>query len=285
MNRSIALACSAVLVVCAAEAQDVDQAQIDALIRDLGADASETRDAAQAKLIELGKAAIPSLEKATKSQDLEVSSRAREALSKIQGQTPQPAQPDAPRPVPGVPEMPDMNRMLEELQKDFDQQMPDMGKMFEQLLEELQKGGPDPQQGNGRSRMRVWTFNGNNNGVFSGVSSRLGMGVGSPSAALRAQLGIDGRSGLVVNQVMPGGWAAQHGLQQYDVLVRRDGRPIKTLEDLTPLLAGGKLQLYRKATLQTLEIPAAAPEQQQEQGEGTRPRPAPIPKAKKGRNF
>ena len=283
MNRSIAwCACAAFAVVCTAEAQD--GAKIDALILNLGADSSDARDAAQAKLIEIGKPAIPALRKATESDDLEVASRAREALAKIEGQAPKEQPVERPdRPLPGVPEIPDMDRMLEELQKDLDQQLPDMGKMFEKLFEELQN--PNQGQGNGaQPRMRVWTFNNNSNGGFSGVSSRLGLGLGSPSAALRAQLGIEERNGLVVNQVMEGGWAAQHGIQLYDVLVRRDGRPVKTLQDLDPLVAGGgKLQFYRKAKLETLEVPGAGAEPP-EQGT-TQPRPAPIPKAKQGRNF
>ncbi|MEZ6183795.1 MAG: hypothetical protein R3F62_02165 [Planctomycetota bacterium] len=285
MNRSFAaFACVACAAVCSAQ----DAPTIDALVRQLGAESSDARDAAQAKLIELGQAAVPALRKATESEDLEVASRAREALAQIGGQRdpverPQPERPELP---PEMPQIPDMDRMLEELQKDLDQQMPDMGKLFEKLFEELQNPGQgnqgqDPNQG----RMRVWTFNNQSGGGFSGVSSRLGLALGSPSAALRAQLGIEDRAGLVVNQVLAGGWAEQHGIQLYDVLVRRDGRALKTMNDLNPLLEqGGKLELYRKAKLESVTIPGAGGNP----SEGTtQPRKTPEaqePK-KQGRNF
>lgn len=56
---------------------------VDALIRDLGADAVETREAAHAELLKIGKPALDALRKAAASTDPEVSARARRIVRKI----------------------------------------------------------------------------------------------------------------------------------------------------------------------------------------------------------
>ncbi|MBM4030661.1 MAG: hypothetical protein FJ291_02625 [Planctomycetes bacterium] len=62
-----------------------EPADLAQLIRDLGAEKHETREAATAKLRALGPAAIPSLKKAADSDDPEVRTRARELLATLSG--------------------------------------------------------------------------------------------------------------------------------------------------------------------------------------------------------
>lgn len=62
---------------------DLDRAKINDLIRDLGAEAYETRERATARLVGLGSVAEPYLKKALESPDTEIVLRARECLHRI----------------------------------------------------------------------------------------------------------------------------------------------------------------------------------------------------------
>ena len=288
-----------------AVAQDeTQQAKIERLVRELGADAPETRDKAQRELEQLGAPAVPALEKATQSEDPEVALRASESLELIRGgrgrtqpqpqrdETRRPPLGNAPQPMP----VPDMNELMRESLKQLQEQMPpEFREMFE-LFNELPGRDQDPgaqrdeeRNGADRPRVRVWSWsNGQPNQPRSlggsEVEQQLGLRSGRTSAALRAQLGIEGTEGLVLNMLVPGGYAEAHGLQRYDVIVALDGRAVRAGRDLAPLLRdGGKVQLYRKAQLQTLELPAAGTAEAQPQQQA--PQPEASPKQKGERSF
>jgi hypothetical protein len=66
-------------------AQDAPKPDVAALVKQLGDDDYAVREAATKKLVELGESAVPALEKALKSEDLEVRLRAGRALRAIRG--------------------------------------------------------------------------------------------------------------------------------------------------------------------------------------------------------
>lgn len=71
-----------------AEAGQAKPADVGALIRQLGADSYRQRVEAERKLRELGAAAVPALQDATKQDDVEVQWRARRLLRQIEGSAP-----------------------------------------------------------------------------------------------------------------------------------------------------------------------------------------------------
>lgn len=71
-----------------AEAEAAKPAEVGALIRQLGADSYRQRVEAERKLRELGAAAVPALQDATKQDDVEVQWRARRLLRQIEGDAP-----------------------------------------------------------------------------------------------------------------------------------------------------------------------------------------------------
>lgn len=260
------------------------------LVRELGHSSFETRDAAQKELEKLGRAAIPALEKASQSEDPEVATRAAEALARVRGQVPpeeqprpaEPELPDLPRPMQ-PPQLPGLDEMMREMERELPQEF---GEMFRRLL----RGDRDPADPDAQpeARPRGWRFemrrtpDGQWEVVEEGpdATGALGIATGPTSAVLRAQLGIEGNEGLVVNRVRPGSWAERSGVKLHDVLVAVDGRPIKSARDLKPLTERRcKLELYRRAKLETLEVGPA-------QADGTTaPRTEPAPEPKKGRSF
>jgi hypothetical protein len=271
------------------------QQKIDRLIKELGSDGYDAREKAQKDLEAIGKPAVPALQKAAKSKDLEIASRAADALSKInktrkappiEGPTPKR---DPFRPPPP----PDMDEVLKELEK----QMPEgFGKIFRQFFPNGQDPRQQPQPGQkdeerkggngmGNSRVRTWTFTLGPDGrlkrrgvqqLSQGVGDAMGLSTGPASAALRAQLEIAPGEGRVVNRLEKGGWADQHGVELYDVIVGIDGRAVRRTKDLEPLLKKAcKVEVFRKAKLHVLDLPKIA------QGDATKERKKPAPKVEK----
>lgn len=58
--------------------------------------------------------------------------------------------------------------------------------------------------------------------------------------ALRAQLGLPGDYGLVVGKVVPGGPAAEAGIQQHDVLLKAGEKPLEKVADLVEAIHQAK---------------------------------------------
>lgn len=79
-------------------------------------------------------------------------------------------------------------------------------------------------------------------GEEQGVDHWIGVLCSPLSSALRAHLNLPEGEGMVVSTVIPGGPAEKAGLQQYDVLVAADGKPLTRPEDLVEVIraAGGK---------------------------------------------
>lgn len=261
-----------------APAQETQQARIDRLVRALNSDDYDARAKAQRELVQIGRAAVPALKEAAKSEDPNLASWAEDTLYQIE-QRPRGEEPRQDEPQDELrrggpqqtPPMPDPDDILKELQK----QLPkEFGKLFEQMFGGDKKPADPNQdeerQGEWRPRTRVWTWN---NGELreqtpgDDAEARLGLRLGPASAALRAQLGIEGTHGVVVNRVEAGGQAARSGVQLYDVIVALDGRPVRSARDLEPLLAkGGKLDLYRRAQVQSIQVapaPATPPPAEQ----------------------
>lgn len=275
---------------------ETTEARIARLVRELGDSSFEKRSAAQKELEQIGRPAVSALEKAAKSEDPEVSTRAMEALARIRGQvpsderTPAPEEPEAPiMPPPLQPmPMPDMDELWKELEK----QMPDdMGDLFRRLFRNGAEPNPDEQQQDpNQPRFRFQMRRLGPNGEWEVIEENgagvpgLGMNVGPANAALRAQLGIETNEGVVVNQVLAGGLAERAGVKLYDVIVAVDGRPVRAARDLKPLLTGGcKVELYRRAQKQTLELRPQTGTQPAPQQPGQQGQPGTPPK--QGRSF
>jgi hypothetical protein len=273
-------------VVAPAIAQDAKPKEtvaqkVERLIQELGADGEgsyEVRESAQKQLEAIGRPALPALDKAAKSKDLEVASRAGEAVAKIRkgkrGVKPpvEKAPQDELRRGPPIPQ-PNMDEVMKELER----QMPKgLGELFKQFFDngESDKGEQDEERrpdGMPKPRIRTWTWQmGPNSGQAkkNDPASALGLTTGPCSAALRSQLDIAKLEGRVINRVNAGGYAERHGLKLHDVIVAVDGRALRRTSDLLPLLEKAcKVEVFRKAKLKTLQMPRAGSQ---------------APKAKKG---
>lgn len=251
------------------------EARIARLVRELGDSSFDKRSAAQKELEQIGRPAVGALEKAAQSEDPEVATRAAEALARIRGQVPTEERPrpeqEEPTPVPPPMQplpMPDMDELWQELERSMPE---DMGELFRRLFRGPGGGGgggaePQPDEDPNAPRFRFQMRRLGPNGEWEVIEENgagvpgLGMTVGPANAALRAQLSIDGNEGVVVNQVLPGGLAEKAGIKLYDVIVAVDGRAVRSARDLKPLLAGAsKVELYRRAQKQTIEVQAPAP--------------------------
>ncbi|HEX6973452.1 MAG TPA: Do family serine endopeptidase, partial [Vicinamibacterales bacterium] len=83
-------------------------------------------------------------------------------------------------------------------------------------------------------------------------SSGFGMSVEPLTPELASQLGVKARSGLVIDDVAPGGRAAEAGLRNGDVIAQVDGKAVTTGEALRSALSTGDrpalLLVHRGAT-------------------------------------
>lgn len=91
----------------------------------------------------------------------------------------------------------------------------------------------------------------------------LGVRVTEAAPALRHQLGLPARMGLVVEQVLPGSAAAEAGLQRYDVLQKLDDQLLINEEQLSVLVRSHKpgdsvtLTLFRDGKSQPITVKLA----------------------------
>ncbi|MEO1999329.1 MAG: PDZ domain-containing protein [Planctomycetaceae bacterium] len=80
--------------------------------------------------------------------------------------------------------------------------------------------------------------------VIPAVTQRLAIGIqfAPPSAALRAQLGLKPKQGLLVQRVLKNMPAAKAGLRTFDVIVRVNGKPLTGVEQFQSAIkrAGNK---------------------------------------------
>ena len=283
MTKTLSLlAALSLCVVAPAIAQDEAKPKetvtqkVDRLIKELGADGEgsyEVRESAQTQLEAIGRPALPALDKAAKSKDLEVASRASEAIAKIRkgkrGVAPK-KELDAPRDeLRRGPPIPQPN--MDEVMKELERQMPKgLGELFKQFFDnggDAKKGEQDEERradGLPKPRIRTWSWqlgpnSGQNKNKKSDPAGALGLTTGPCSAALRSHLEIDKLEGRVVNRIVPGGYAERNGFKLHDVIVAVDGRALRRTSDLLPLLDKAcKVELFRKAKLKTLELPRAS---------------------------
>ena len=68
----------------------------------------------------------------------------------------------------------------------------------------------------------------------------IGVSVGPADGVLRAQLRLPDGTGVVVTQVVPNGPAQQAGVEEHDVLLSVDAKPVASGEDLDKLLQSAK---------------------------------------------
>jgi HEAT repeat protein len=189
------------------------------------------------------------------------------------------------RDLPGLQPIPGQDEMLEQLQKQF----PEMRKLLEGMRGGGGKGGPqfrllnpddpmfkelfggrnpfselfggqdenDPNKPRTRSRSRSFTWS-NVPQRRAGPSGALGVRCRSVTPVLRSQLSLPQRQGLVVHQLLPQSFAKTQGLQQFDIILEVEGKPIRTELDLRGLVAkGGKVTILRKAKRQSLTFTKA----------------------------
>jgi membrane-associated protease RseP (regulator of RpoE activity) len=93
----------------------------------------------------------------------------------------------------------------------------------------------------------------------------LGLFASRPSPALQAHLKLPNSEGLLVEALQPASPAAKAGLEQYDVLLKGNGKPLADVGDLVRLInqvKGGKLtlELLRAGKRETVTVtPAKRP--------------------------
>jgi hypothetical protein len=93
----------------------------------------------------------------------------------------------------------------------------------------------------------------------------LGVYASRPSPALQAQLKLSKDQGLLVEELQPESPAAKAGLQQYDILLKGNDKPLGSLEDLMQLIDRVKegkltLDLLRAGKPETVTVtPAKRP--------------------------
>lgn len=106
----------------------------------------------------------------------------------------------------------------------------------------------------GQTRVRVAPAN------RRGMELGVGLYVSPVPPAMSAQLRLRRNSGAVVESVIPGSPAEKAGIQQYDVIERIDGRPVKNPQQLPQLIAGHragdtiKLDIIREAKHQSIDV-------------------------------
>jgi hypothetical protein len=264
--RSMVLSLSLLLgpLALPAAAQQTQPAQtrdarIAELIQKLSDEKFDTREAAQRELVAIGAPALRALEEASRSPDADLAARATEAISQIRGGRGQaPAAPESrePRPqdleAPPLP-VPDMRDVFRELPPEFQQ----MQKMLEEMLRGQLPDQDEQPTPDGQPRVRVWQWSNGPRPQAQGIDRALGLELAPATPALRAQLGIEGAEGVVVNDLDPSSVAAQAGLQRYDVIVGVDGRSVRSARDLQVMLKKAtRVELYRRAQQQALEVPA-----------------------------
>ncbi len=98
-------------------------------------------------------------------------------------------------------------------------------------------------------------------GIVMSMRSEYWLGVvaSRPSPALQAQLKLPKDQGLVVEALQPGSPAAKGGIQQYDILLKANDKPLSGLHDLQQLInqvKGGKLtfDLLRAGKHETVTV-------------------------------
>jgi len=190
------------------------------------------------------------------------------------------------RDLPGLQPIPGQDEMLEQLQKQF----PEMRKLLEGMRGGA-KGGPqfrllnpddpmfkelfggrnpfqdlfgqggqgedDPNKPRTRTQSRSFTWS-NVPQRPAGPSATLGVRCRSVTPALRSHLDLPRGQGLVVHQLYPKSFAKTQGVEQYDILLEVDGKPLRNELDLRQLVAkGGKVTLLRKAKRQVLTFTKA----------------------------
>lgn len=278
-------------------AAEAPAARIARLVGELGHADFAVRERAQKELVAIGPPALAALEQAKSSPDPEVASRAAEAIARIRegGGTRERPRPPAPRPeergLEPVPEMPDVRDVLRELQRQMEQDLPPgFNELFRDLFRDAQPPGGaqerDLELPGGRGRLRVWSSGPQAPQPMPVPGAVHGVQVGPPSAALRAHLGIDGPDGLVVNALDPQGPLAKAGVQLHDVIMGVDGRLVRTPRDLQALgRAPAKLTLYRRAKLETLDVPAFATAAPPGGTQAPQPPRAAPPKPGESRSF
>ena len=170
-----------------AEAKAAGPAEVGALIRQLGADSYRQRVEAERKLRELGDAAVPALQDATKHGDVEVQWRARRLLRQIEGNAPLSARGDAST---GQPRGQEPGRRTEPRPGQRSPFGDDMRQDFEALFQRLERDfGLDVP----RARFFDEDF-------FRDLQQQMQDGAGSRSQGMSLQIGPDGAVKVEVQQ-------------------------------------------------------------------------------------
>lgn len=79
----------------------------------------------------------------------------------------------------------------------------------------------------------------------------IGLGGGPVPAEIRAQIDIEPGAGVLVREVTPDGPAAEAGVEQYDILLSANGKPVRDLNELADLV-GEQGELKGRITLDLL---------------------------------
>lgn len=98
------------------------------------------------------------------------------------------------------------------------------------------------------------------------IRGRIGVGIAEVTKEIAEPLGLPKAGGALVRSVEPNGPAARGGVEEGDIIVRFEGRPIERSSDLPRLVGGTRpgtkvtLQVWRKGSLRDLQVTVAESE-------------------------
>lgn len=276
------------------EAAQQEQADLQALIRDLGADDFRVRELATQGLIQAGNKSLPLLKRASQSPDPEVRWRAQKAIEEITreaaadaGQDPDRApageehtgrpSPQARRPAQQLSPWAELfgggDPFENLLPPEIREQLAAMKERMQATRQQLSPGGsirlqPGMQQGMWTFRLRNGRWeserrtNRNGQGEVEREESgtdrpmRVGVAVTELSPLIRAQLRLAPELGIAVTRVHPGSIAERLGLQAHDIVTHIDGQALTVLSDIRALAQPGthKVKILRAAAAVELEV-------------------------------
>lgn len=252
---------------------------VEALLKQLGADDYDAREAATMALVKKGKSALPAIKKLyAKTNDPEVKNRCAFIIKKLEGAPKTPKSVDRSKGLkqaPGnqaIPGLPDMNDLFKDMQlpegfkKIFEGMQGEIQKELQKSLQDMLNPNGNKGQGN-KPRVKVFRF-GTKPGGGQGLvpmnpnrtkvrrSHATGLATKPLDNVLKTHLQLKGNGGVVVTKVKENSWGAQSGLKLHDIVLKINGEGVTSLDDLDVLFKKeGKAEIIRGGKKMELTLP------------------------------